>query len=303
MRLINDQGLPEEVIRAMRRGFRRPDTRPPNSISVTELLTPPQIRALERKHWNELRIDASELVWRLLGQATHAILEWGHVPVHEMDMSEEDQVEIVDGVEITGRLDLYEGQHRRITDYKVTSVYAVRNPDRLLEWESQLNLYAWFIRNLGRPVEAIRVVAILRDWHRSNAERDSEYPRVPMLSIPLPLWEQDEAERLLKRRLALHKRSWEGDIRPCTDRERWKERDRWQVWKSDGASRPSKSFTNEGEAIAWVKAHGGEYEVRFVPGTPLRCLYYCTVADFCPQWKAEQEGMGYGDQALGRDDR
>ena len=292
MKLLNRYGLPDEFVRALRRGFRRPDTRPPNTISVTELLTPPQVRYLEKLHWKDLRIEASDLVWRLLGQAVHAILEWGYVPVDALDAAEEDMTELYDGVEITGRLDLYEGAHRRISDYKVTSVWTLKNPHRIAEWEAQLNLYAWFLRNGGIPVEEIRIVAILRDWSRGEQARVRDYPEAPVVVVPIPLWEQDEAEDLLKRRLEIHRRSWEGDVRPCTNRERWKQDDRWQVYKREGSARPSKTFTVKEEAEAWLRAHP-DHILRFVPGEPSRCINFCSVADFCPQWQQERQVYGY----------
>lgn len=44
-------------------------------ISVTSLIRPPQMRCIESIHWDEIVQDVSDGIWRLFGQAVHAVLE------------------------------------------------------------------------------------------------------------------------------------------------------------------------------------------------------------------------------------
>ncbi len=40
-----------------------------------DLIRPPRITILSRRHWDEIEEDISDWVWALLGKAVHAILE------------------------------------------------------------------------------------------------------------------------------------------------------------------------------------------------------------------------------------
>lgn len=44
-------------------------------ISVTGLVRPPQMAALEYQHRNEIEEDVSDKLWALLGSAVHVILD------------------------------------------------------------------------------------------------------------------------------------------------------------------------------------------------------------------------------------
>jgi len=63
--------------------------------------------------------------------------------------------------------------------------------------------------------------------------------------------------------------------------------DKFATIKS-GAKRASKTFDTEAEASAWVAGQAETYEAQVRPGVSLRCLYYCSVAPICEQFKAIQ---------------
>ncbi len=75
MKLTNNYGVSEIIIRAMEKpwydGTRNMDKR----YSATEILKSTREVVLTRRHWDDLEEDASDKLYALLGSATHLILE------------------------------------------------------------------------------------------------------------------------------------------------------------------------------------------------------------------------------------
>jgi hypothetical protein len=64
--------LPEAVYNAVRADDY---TRGECDLSVTQLISPPRIVELRRRHEQELEEDASDRIWLLIGKVAHGILE------------------------------------------------------------------------------------------------------------------------------------------------------------------------------------------------------------------------------------
>ena len=71
MKLTNKHNLPEAIYNAVKNDPYRKQ----GHITVTTLINPPRIRALEQRHADELEEDVSDRLWSLLGQAVHVVLE------------------------------------------------------------------------------------------------------------------------------------------------------------------------------------------------------------------------------------
>ena len=98
MILTNKFGLPDTIVNVLKRPhYSKGDSH----ISVTELLSPPQIVQLRAKHDAEIEQDASEMVWSLFGTAVHNVLEHGKDDHH---IVEERIFTDVDGWRISGQL-------------------------------------------------------------------------------------------------------------------------------------------------------------------------------------------------------
>lgn len=72
--LTNKKNLSEAIVRALGRDWYS-GTGEKRDYSVTELLNPPKIIHLMRRHKDELEEDVSEKIFMLMGSAMHAILE------------------------------------------------------------------------------------------------------------------------------------------------------------------------------------------------------------------------------------
>ena len=238
-------------------------------LSVTELINPPQIRALTIRYWEEITEDASERLWAAVGSLMHQLLEsYADIPGHQAERTRFTEVE---GVTVTGTFDLYY-EDGVLTDYKFVSVWTTVN-DVKKEWEQQLNLYAHLLRLTGARVETLQIVAIYRDWSKSKA-LDSNYPSAQVQTFTVPLWSHEAAENFLLERVLLHKMAEGGEALACTPEERWESPTRFAVMKR-GQKRAVRVFDTREEAEGHVTKAGLYIEER--PGSSVRCESYCRV--------------------------
>jgi len=146
-------------------------------LSVTQLINSPKIVALTKKFDDEIEQDVSEMVWSIFGTAVHGVLEHGKDDNHRV---EERLHAEVDGWKISGAIDLQIINEAGIDirDYKTTSAWAVMNEK--IEWEHQLNIYAWLVETVKKtPVTGTAgMPLIVRDTPRRRSRRSpSNYGR------------------------------------------------------------------------------------------------------------------------------
>jgi hypothetical protein len=156
-----------------------------SEISVTEILSPPQLVQLRRRHAEEIEVDAADQVWSLFGSACHNILQHGKDDHHVV---EERLFTTFEGWRISGQIDLQEYQSDGsviISDYKVTSAWAVQQEKT--DWIDQLNMYAWLVERVKSvPVTGLKIVGIVRDWSRREAAYKDAYPQAPIVTTGHP---------------------------------------------------------------------------------------------------------------------
>lgn len=282
MKITNELNLPAPLIAAVSK------TRQPvaGQISVTELISPPQIRVLTIKHWEEITEDASERLWAAVGSLMHQLLEsHANIPRHQ---AERTLKTVVEGVNVTGTFDLFY-EDGVLTDYKFVSVWTTINGVKD-EWQQQLNLYAHLLRLTGARVETLQIVAIYRDWSKSKAF-DSNYSSTQVQTFIVPVWSSEAAESFLLERVSLHMKAEAGEVLPCTPEERWERPTRFAVMKQ-GQKRAVRVFDTREDAEGNITKAGLYVEER--PGSSVRCESYCRVASFCPQYakiRDEQSGV------------
>ena len=271
MKLINKFDAPDSIVAAIKAD---PYTKAGADFSLTELISPPQIRRLWKKHEEEISIDVRDEIWKLLGKGVHAALEQaGDVGIKEQRFHATH-----DGTTVSGAVDLIDDGE--ITDYKVTSVFSVQCGLKT-DWESQLNLYAWLLRQNDITATSLNIVTICRDWMKSRAGKP-DYPDSPVVVLRVPVWSDERQDRYLDRRVRIH--AQEATI-PCTPEERWA-RGAYEV--TGGRGRP-KIFDTLNEATGYVNEQENP-KLRVVKGNAkfIRCESWCDVAEFCPQWKGEK---------------
>jgi len=268
--ITNKHGLPEALVRAV--------TNDPytggGDISVTKLIDAPQKRALWLQHQDAIEEDVSERILSLLGQAVHHILERAGTDT----LVEQRLFAEVLGWTLSGQFDRLHLGSRTLSDYKVTTTYKAKGDD---SWTRQLNVLRWLGAQNGLEVDRLEIVAIFRDFRRSEAERNPDYPAQAVKVIEVPVWPLDETEAYVRERVRLHQVAQQGEMSPCTDEERWHTGDKWALMRP-GAKRALRVLDAKPDIIP------AGTMVEYRPGRYRRCEQYCEVAPFCPQWQATQ---------------
>ena len=268
-------------------------------ISVTSLIDSPKIKIMKEKYNDQIEVDAVDMVWALFGTAVHSVLEQSNSS--ENIINEERLYSDRNGWILSGAIDRQEINNgvATIIDYKVTSVWSVIFGK--IEWERQLNCYAWLFRerHLSKKwqVGSLKICAVLRDWNRRDAERREDYPKAPIVFVDIPVWDEKEANDYVEKRIALHQEAQiEYDLNEniglCSNEDMWKKNDTWAV-KKKGQKRAMKVLDSEEEAIEYMRWHNEstkfmkkiDLEIEFRSGEYTRCGNYCSVADFCNQYK------------------
>jgi len=284
MILTNKHNLPQTFVNVIERPTY---SKGKAHLSATELINSPQIVTLKRQHWDNISVDASEMVWALFGSAVHGILEHGKDKNHIV----EERIHLVhDGWNLSGAIDLQEidedgGIH--IKDYKVTGAWSVRNEKQ--DWHDQLNIYAWMVEKAKKKtVKSLQIIAIVRDWAGREAAIKPDYPQAPIVAIDIPLWSMADREAFVEKRIHQHAEAYfesdtGGELPPCTPEEMWEKPTMYAV-KKEGGVRAKSVHTVRADAEAALPPKGYFIEVR--EGERTRCEKFCQVSEFCKQHQA-----------------
>lgn len=270
MKITNNHDLPQIIVDVVQSLSYPP--RAENRIGVTELIGPPLIRQLKRKHWSELEEDASESAWRLMGTAIHKLIE-SKTPEHISEVRIEKEV---DGMTVSGVADVSDGEC--LYDYKITSSWHKTFADGLPdEWVKQMNVYAYLLGG----IKTAKIIVVYRDWQKSKVN-GSDYPPRPIMAYDVPLAIREDQEKYIKERIALHK----SEAAICTSEERWATGDTWAIYKNTNktATRVLPSEEQADKCLAELKKAypKAEWRIEKRPGADKRCDLYCPVRKFCP---------------------
>ncbi len=253
-------------------------------ITTTSLFQPPKIRELMKRHGDKVTEDASDRVWTMLGTANHYVLEQIAKRNPERYLTEVRYYASIDGVKLGGQIDLFDRETETLWDYKVSSVYKAMSDDKL-DWTRQANINKYLCEQNGIFPKKIAILLVMKDFKLREAKIKRDYPKCPVLEIPLPIWKEEETLAYIKSRIALHEAAKhienDDDIPICTPEERWEKPTTWAVLKEEGAKRAVNGgiYESESEAIAHARKISGAVERR--DGSCPRCEDYCKVRQFC----------------------
>ena len=292
MKITNKFNVPETLVALATRDYY---TKGKSDYSVTEIISPPRIQRLRRKHFEEIEQDVSDMLWMLLGTALHVVAERSEVSGHS---NEERLSAGINGIILSGAIDLQkdEADGVTITDYKFTSAWALMNDKP--EWEQQQNIYKYLVERVKKkPVKGLKICALIRDWSRRDAQNKPDYPQAPIQVIDIPMWTFDRTEAFIKERVEMHRDSkvsadWGDELPLCSDEERWLRPTTYAV-KKDGRKTAIRVFDTQDEADALLKEmpekDKGFIEIR--KGEAVRCTgNFCGVSQWCNQFQNEVKG-------------
>lgn len=285
MKLTNKHNLPQSIVNALHRPSYSKEGA---HLSVTQLINAPKIVALRARFEDEIETDASDQIWSLFGNAIHQVLEHGKDASHVVEQRLHAEI---DGWHISGAIDLQiinpDGTVS-IRDYKTTSAWSVMSEK--LEWEHQLNVYAWLVNRVhGVEVRDLGIVAIIRDWNRRDAAAKESYPQAPIKELPIKLWDKDRIESYISDRISRHSAmefaiESNDDLPECSPDEMWERQTVFAV-KKKGGVRAKAIYQDESEAKKVIESLGKDFELEVRPGERVRCKNFCQVNQFCKQWR------------------
>ena len=292
MKITKKFNVPETLVALATRDYY---TKGKSDYSVTEIISPPRIQMLRRKHFEEIEQDVSDMLWMLLGTALHVVAERSEVSGHT---NEERLSAGINGIILSGAIDLQKDDEDgvTITDYKFTSAWALMNDKP--EWEQQQNIYKYLVERVKKkPVKGLKICALIRDWSRRDAQNKPDYPQAPIQVIDIPMWTFDRTEAFIKERVEMHRDSkvsadWGDELPLCSDEERWLRPTTYAV-KKDGRKTAIRVFDTQDEADALLKEmpekDKGFIEIR--KGEAVRCTgNFCGVSQWCNQFQNEVKG-------------
>lgn len=283
MQVTNVHNLPEPLVTLARREYY---SKGAAQYSVTEIMSPPKIRRMREKYDDQIVTDVSQMLWSLLGSALHVVMERGETSGW---IKEERLFAEVDGVSISGAIDLQEEGEAGITiyDYKFTSAWAVMQEKE--EWIQQLNIYKWLVETVKqRKVVGLKICAMVRDYSKHDLRE--AYPAAPICVVDIPLWDSVKTEMYIRERLEMHRESkmradFEEDFQNCSNEERWMSETTFAV-KREGRKTAIRVFKTIEEATELAEKEKGYVETRL--GEPRRCTGdFCGVSQWCAQYQGE----------------
>jgi hypothetical protein len=277
MKLTNKLRLPEVIVDAVQNDSY---TKGEADISVTELLTPPQLRHLKLKYADEIVEDVSDRIYSLLGQSMHVIIE--RASAGKLDaLSETTVYSDYDGWTVKGQADHILLATGELLDFKMTSVYKIKDGQVPREWVEQTNIYRRLLqREKGLVVNSIAIIVVLRDWSKNKSKQTQDYPQAQVVRLDVPLWDERQTDDFISQRIRLHQAA---EPAPCSDYDMWAKPDTFAVMKR-GNVRAVRVFNNRFDADVFASTSSGLY-VELRPGDAIRCQEWCPVSHVCPQWR------------------
>ena len=280
--ITNKLGLPDALVAAVESHNHKG-----GDYSASGLRKPARMYWLEKRHNGELERDVSEMIWAIFGTAVHAVIEKAERPDQ---LAEEYLSTTIMGRKVSGIADMYD--HGVIQDWKTTSVwsYIYLDDEKIKDYESQLNTYAYLYRQAGFEVTGLQIVQLFRDWQKSKAKYDKQYPQVPAAKININLWTEEEQRRYLEERVWYYEshRDTEDFLLPeCTEKERWAKPSSWALMKK-GRKTAVKLHATEEEAIDDAETRGAGYYVEERKGELWKRCEYCNARDFCNQYNTRE---------------
>lgn len=278
----------------------------------SSLIRPPYMARLLRDHNDEIEVDVADRFYSLMGQMAHKLLETADTTAStEVRIYKEFQKWVIgmkyDRLYIDKETAILQ-DWKMTTSYKFTKDFNGNYPE-IDEWEIQLNIGAYILRNGGYTIERkkevpfspqkinqIEIVGLIRDWQKKEADNNHLYPQHPVIVRGIRMWSDKEVESYLSSRCQEHDDAMKSPsieyVKPCTPKEMWQRPDRFALMKF-GNKRAVKLFDSQSAISKHITENNLDPKKHFIeprPGERIRCERgYCDVAKFCLNFNQSKE--------------
>lgn len=271
MKYTNKQNLPEPLVKAI---TKETYDKGESDYSVTELIGPPRKAEILRRHGDEIVVDVSTEIHRVMGQVVHEILERAGVPERRFAITIGDKI-------VSGSPDRFVGGE--LDDWKYTTAWRFKGENLPEDFSEQLNSYSELARENNHSVTKLTAHGILRDWSKLEMFRNRDYPRFQYVRREVEMWGRKKSGLFLRNRVILHDKA-KIELPLCTKEERWARDDVWAVVKK-GNKKATKLLSSPELAEQFISEQKKprQYDIVFREGESVRCKAYCHAISFCSQ--------------------
>lgn len=278
MRVTNKMNLPTALVLAVKKHEHNKA-----NFSVTQLLKGSTEIALEMMYADKLEMDVSDMFNMLLGTAVHKLLEEQETEgvLNETYMT----APVFAGFTVSGVADVIDTLNKVIIDYKTCSSWKLifKNFD---DWREQIKgyLYLWY-RMTGELYHEGRIVAVIKDFSQTDAERKADYPQKPIVSVPFTYTDAEifgVAEKWEEKIIEVLQKLSSQDWGECSPEERWAKPSQYALMKK-GRQSAVRLYDTEAEAEE-AKGDDQNLYIEYRKGEDTKCDKYCVVGKcgFCP---------------------
>lgn len=292
MKITNKLNLPRPFVSAVESDYEYKD----KQYGVTSLLSDSlRETMLKRRYHHEIEQDVADMIWMIVGNGIHKVLEDATEELHELK-EEYLKIDILEDYKISGRADLYNEQLKKVTDYKTCSVWKVIYGD-YEDWRKQTLIYCWMFRKLGFEANNGEIIAIMKDHSKAKAKFDSNYPQFPIQTISFNFTEKDfeDIEEFLINRFKEIKqleKCNDEELPMCSLKDRFNSGNKYAVKK-----KANKTATKLHDTLEEAQNHlenleaqyPNIYEIETRLGEDKKCLEYCSVCEFCPYYRSKYD--------------
>lgn len=281
MEITNKYNLPQALVDLAKKQTFVPSAK---TYSATTLLRPTREIILNKRHFNDIEKDASDMINVILGTAVHSLIE-------KMDKTGFAEIylkqEIKDGYYLTGKCDLYDEANSTLVDYKTASVWKIQFND-FSDWKKQGLIYAWLLIKQGKLVDKLKFHALLKDWSAREKRlanlKGNFYPEAQVYTWEYKVTTNDliEIEEFIKAKfdnLILAENLDDDDLPDCGKVDTWYTGDKYAVMKK-GNKKALRVFDSMEEAQDYLANKGGDY-IEERKGEYRKCQDYCDMCNFC----------------------
>lgn len=266
------------------------DTEEAGDYSATDLINPPRITALKKRHADDLYVPTSSKIQAFFGTAVHNAYELllKDNPIYELEQRL--RYVISDRV-ITGKFDILKDKEH-IYDIKTVKVWKTIFDPTLKDWHEQQNIYALLLLLNNYEIKSINIIAHYNDWIESMALRNQSYPTESVIEYSLSLWDEKDSFNFVSYLVEKHKSCEtipDNDLPECSPEDRWERFSdgtnvQYALFRDSQSKRATKIFSGIQEAVAYGKTNKGFSKDSFVEvryPERKRCEKYCSVAKHC----------------------
>ena len=309
MKYTNKFNLPKPIVNALKNNAYDLADAPDNIISVTTLIGSPKIKILEKRHYDDIIVDVSDLIWQMNGTAMHYVAETSQgndemlVEERWFYCIEEDKTYTVGPKDkfwetkkynpeyqyVSGKFDVYDCDSKTLWDYKNTSVWSFYPDNRLKDdYIEQLNINSFALRTLGFEVEQQGIIFNFQKDYKKRDKCKQGYPQSPLLPVLTEtIWDDSKVLSFIKTKLMVLNAAKQfvndDEIPPCLREDRWAKDDVWAVMK-EGRKSAVKLYDFE-PTKEILDSYGKNHYIEYRKGEDTRCLEYCNVCQWCNYYR------------------